>query len=413
MDSERLQKPFKNRDELKEKLSIDHFDLNAILRGAQLTIVGALRALRNPQLFTSEHYKQAALAVLAGVVIRLAIEIPIFGVRVFLWLMSFVVDLGASTFDDRVVEGLDLIQNHVLQVPFFLMSILSRVTPTLDNMFMMSLAFVDETYYEKHKGEERSTLRDEYYPNLRRYPKRDGTTHKTSTAENMSIFLLKFGKKAGLSLAVYALSYVPILEDSCFRLPVSIHSISTKTNRNMVCSILTLLRAAGLGPGLIVFGTGIFLPRRYLVIFLQSYFSSRSLMRELLEPYFARIKFTKEQKKNWFYDREGLLFGFGIGFYIFLRIPLLGVLVYGIAEASTAYLITKITDPPPPVGQEDDFAASQQKWKNKHEFLNLKLDQLDSLNTSSRNEVTQSVSSEKASSSATEVPPPYSELRSR
>lgn len=112
----------------------------------------ALRALRNPQLFTSEHYKQAALAVLAGVVIRLAIEIPvrflaihqyfmvlanmfqIFGVRVFLWLMSFVVDLGASTFDDRVVEGLDLIQNHVLQVPFFLMSILSRVTPTLDNM---------------------------------------------------------------------------------------------------------------------------------------------------------------------------------------------------------------------------------------------------------------------------------------
>ena len=40
MDSERLQKPFKNRDELKEKLSIDHFDLNAILRGAQLTIVG-------------------------------------------------------------------------------------------------------------------------------------------------------------------------------------------------------------------------------------------------------------------------------------------------------------------------------------------------------------------------------------
>jgi hypothetical protein len=46
--------------------------------------------------------------------------------------------------------------------------------------------------------------------------------------------------------------------------------------------MLTIIRAAGLGPGLIVFGTGIFLPRRYLVIFLQSYFSSRSLMRELV-----------------------------------------------------------------------------------------------------------------------------------
>ncbi|ESZ96188.1 formamidase [Sclerotinia borealis F-4128] len=397
IESKRLNKPLANSDDLMEKLSIDHFDLNAILRGAQLTIVGALRALRNPQLFTSKHYKQAALAVLAGVIIRLAIEIPIFGVKVFLWFVSFVVDLGASTFDDKVVEGLDLIQNHVLQVPFFLMSILSRVTPTLDNMFMMSLAFVDETYYEKHKGEDRSTLRNEYYPNLRRYPKKDGTTHKTSTAENMSLFLMKFGKKAGLSLAVYALSYVPIL--GRFVLPAA--------------SFYTFNKAAGLGPGLIVFGTGIFLPRKYLVIFLQSYFSSRSLMRELLEPYFARIKFTKEQKKNWFHDREGLLFGFGIGFYILLRIPLLGVLVYGIAEASTAYLITKITDPPPPVGQEDSFAASQQKWKNKHEFLNLKLDQLDALNTPSTKVVSQGVSDEKASSSATEVPSQYSELISR
>lgn len=76
---------------------------------------------------------------------------------------------------------------------------------------MMSLAFVDKTYYEKHRGEDRSTLRDEYYPNLQRYPKRDGTTHKTSKAENTSMFLMRFGKKAGLSLAVFALSYVPTI----------------------------------------------------------------------------------------------------------------------------------------------------------------------------------------------------------
>jgi hypothetical protein len=75
--------------------------------------------------------------------------------------------------------------------------------------------------------------------------------------------------------------------------------------------------------------------------------------------------------------------------------------------------VTKITDPPPPVGQEDNFAAGQQKWKNKHEFLNLKLDQLDALNTSSTKGVSRGNLDEKASSSATEVPPPYSELRSR
>lgn len=94
-------------------------------------------------------------------------------------------------------------------------------------------------------------------------------------------------------------------------------------------------------------------------------------MRELLEPYFSRIRFTPSQKRHWFHDREGLLFGFGIGFYIFLRIPLLGVLVYGIAEASTAYLITKITDPAPePRSKEaEGFAESQERWTNKHAFL--------------------------------------------
>lgn len=39
--------------------------------------LAALRALQNPALFTSEHYKQAAIAVAAGIAIRLAISIPV------------------------------------------------------------------------------------------------------------------------------------------------------------------------------------------------------------------------------------------------------------------------------------------------------------------------------------------------
>lgn len=53
------------------------FEPNAILRGAQLTLVGAYRALQNPALFTSEHYKQAALAVAAGIAIRILVLIPV------------------------------------------------------------------------------------------------------------------------------------------------------------------------------------------------------------------------------------------------------------------------------------------------------------------------------------------------
>jgi hypothetical protein len=54
--------------------------------------------------------------------------------------------------------------------------------------------------------------------------------------------------------------------------------------------------------------------------------------------------------------------------------------MYGVAEASTAYLITKITDPPPTPAESDGFAESQVTWKNKHDFLRLSLDNIDKLN---------------------------------
>ena len=103
-----------------------------------------------------------------------------------------------------------------------------------------------------------------------------------------------------------------------------------------------------------------------------------------------------------------------------LRIPLLGVLIYGIAEASTAYLITKITDPPPDPAHSEGFAASQQQWKNKHEFLKLNLSNLDMPNAPSQptdqNPLsTGTIHADSGSSSALpdEAPPPYTEFRSR
>jgi hypothetical protein len=109
------------------------------------------------------------------------------------------------------------------------------------------------------------------------------------------------------------------------------------------------------------------------------------------------------------------LFGFGVGFYIFQRIPLLGVLIYGIAEASTAYLITKITDPPPPPAHSEGFAASQQQWTNKHEFLNLNLVQLDAHVRSSSGQMANTAPNMGTSSAAPfdDPTPPYTEMRSR
>ncbi|MCJ1259890.1 hypothetical protein MMC24_007729 [Lignoscripta atroalba] len=324
------------------RFSMSNFDANAILRGAQLTVVGGIG---------SGPTESRSLQIIA--------------IKVIIWALSFFIDFQSATWDDKLIGGLDFIANYVLQVPFFLMSLMRYITPTLDHMFMDSLQWVDQTYVLKHKSEDPKTLRAMYYPNLRMYSTHGETSKQRTPMDAAMAFLIRFGRRAAISLAVYMLSYLPVV--GRFVLPAA--------------SFYTFNNAVGPVPATLIFGSGIFLPRRYLVVFLQSYFSSRSLMRELLEPYFSRIRFTKEQKRMWFHDREGLLFGFGVGFYIFLRIPLLGVLIYGIAEASTAYLITKITDPPPPPTYSEKFADSQVRWTNKHEFLRLPLANLDAHNT--------------------------------
>jgi len=132
--------------------------------------------------------------------------------------------------------------------------------------FMDSLAWVDQTYMQKHRNEDPSNLREMYYTNLRKYTTRDGSTHSKSTAEALTMLLMRLGRKAAISLAIFGLSYVPVV--GRLVLPAA--------------SFYTFNRAVGLGPAAIIFGTGVFLPRRYLIIFLQSYFTSRSLMRELV-----------------------------------------------------------------------------------------------------------------------------------
>ncbi|EHA50064.1 hypothetical protein MCOR27_004014 [Pyricularia oryzae] len=370
-----------DKEKIKKAFDVSNFDFNAVLRGMQLTLVGAHRALQNPAIFTSEHYRQALYAVGAGIAIRLAIAIPILGIKVLLWVLSFVFRMDGVTWDDKLVDGLNFVGEYVLQVPLFLMSMMRLISPTLDNLFMDSLRWVDLTYVQKHKRDNPDELRDMYYPNMRMYKQRDGSTNSTSTAEASSMFIWRFARKAFISLAMFALSYVPVI--GRFVLPAA--------------SFYTFKKAVGLGPASVIFGTGVLMPRKYLIIFLQTYFSSRNLMRELLEPYFSRIHMTKEQKKRWFRTREGILFGFGIGFYILLRVPLLGVLIYGIAEASTAYLITKITDPPPPPSELAAYVESQKVWKNKHEFLSLSLGDLDALQMN------------KSVTASSNKPPPYSE----
>jgi len=271
-----------------------------------------------------------------------------------------------TTWDESIVGGLRFLEHTVLQVPFFLMTMMRYVTPTLDRMFMDSLLWVDQTYVQKHKTENPNNLRALYHQNLEQYPNHAPKTDKEKAPlkKAVMIYATKQGRKAAISLAVLALSYVPYV--GRFVLPAA--------------SFYTFRKSVGTQPAGAIFAASLLFPRRYLVSFLQAYFSSRTLMRELLEPYFARVRYTQEQKKLWFKDRAGVLFGFGLGFYIFVKIPLVGVLIYGLAEASTAYLITKVTEPPPPPSEAEKFKEESLRWKNKHEFLEMPWHNMDSYN---------------------------------
>lgn len=110
---------------------MSNFDPNAILRGAQLTLVGAHRALQNPTLFESRHYRQAGIAIVVGIAIHLIVAAPIFIIKLFLAVVGLAVDVSAA---ERALSMLEFAEKSVLQIPFFLMQLMRYVTPTLDDM---------------------------------------------------------------------------------------------------------------------------------------------------------------------------------------------------------------------------------------------------------------------------------------
>ena len=52
-----------------------------------------------------------------------------------LWLLSLFVNMDHTSWDESVVDGLHFIEHSVLQIPFFLMTMMRYINPTLDHMY--------------------------------------------------------------------------------------------------------------------------------------------------------------------------------------------------------------------------------------------------------------------------------------
>jgi hypothetical protein len=68
-------------------------------------------------------------------------------VRIFIWFIGLFTNLEGSQWDNEVIDGLEFIEHSVLQTPFFLMSLMRYITPTLDRMYVESAFGIPSAEY--------------------------------------------------------------------------------------------------------------------------------------------------------------------------------------------------------------------------------------------------------------------------
>ncbi|RHZ49347.1 hypothetical protein Glove_522g16 [Diversispora epigaea] len=311
-----------------------NLSLQQITRGCQLAWLGSVLTFKNRHLYKHSYVRTFWYLVGASVILYLVtyiiLLIPLKILQFFLYLFSS--DYNDHDFLENTNSWLI---NHVFNLPFLGLLFIRYIYPeTLDSLFIESLRNIDFVYIKNHKEEDEDELRPPYASALERYDY--GFNHWQETKQ----YLIRTGNQLKKVIAVYFLSLLPFVGG--FVYPIA--------------SAFALVNSLGYVPAIIV---GILMSitpgtKSFAIIFLETLYSSRALMRELLEPYFGRIQYDSETKRKWFREREGILFGFSIVFYPLIRLPLVGMLFYGVAQAATALVLVKTTDPPPPPSQLSD-----------------------------------------------------------
>lgn len=331
------------------------FSAVAILRGFQLAILGGFRSLQNPKLFKTLYYRQAGLAISISVIIQLVLWSPILLLRVLAEFIGLFTSLQSI---NSFALALKSFQFNVLNISVFVISASRYFSADLDNLFLSSLEFIDLVYLLKHPEK----TAQQYHSNLVALSSKEHFLNpswnlikaKYTSSQDFAVFIQRYFKNWVANLTIFFLGRLPYVGSLILGL-ISIQNLNDK---------IGTVRA------LVVFGVLQILPKYYSVMFLNAYWGSRSMVHDLLLPYFSRVRFTKIEKDQWIKSREGLLFGFGFCYFMLIkRLPWIGLLTYGFAESSVAYLITKVSDPPPSqVSQLVHWNASQLVWNKEKEI---------------------------------------------
>lgn len=136
---------------------------------------------------------------------------------------------------------------------------------------MESIRWVDKTNTDKHKDDANAHIVSWYAPLQQLTDTRLGASPETKEPRNAALsrlhtFFQRMAKRSLFSVGIYFASQLPYVGPLVYP----------------VATFTTFHRAVGPVPAAGIFLLGIILPKRLLIIFFQSFFSSRSMMRVLV-----------------------------------------------------------------------------------------------------------------------------------
>ncbi len=337
------------------------FSLHAVANGVLLSVQGIYKTIQNPLLRNDEHYVLLNQTIKQSFISQITVWVPVFVLK------SLVGSLISFYNDDvnklnTALETIIFIQDTVLNPSLFFITSATYFNPDFNGLFLTSIQFLDNTSEVTH-GSGKS---NRYYPGLVRREKSKPQTssdirfasrilkkvglQKINDGGLYSAFLIRYLQRAGLSLAVLLISYTPII------------------GKFLISSILfsNINGIIGTTASVPVFLASLLVPSSWVVILITTLWCSESLVEEIFNLYFSRVPFSRDEKRQWVKAREGILYGFGLTFLLLLKIPFIGVVVYGIAESTSGYIITKITEPVPILAKDLVLWIPQEiLWINK------------------------------------------------
>ncbi|KAG0232232.1 hypothetical protein BGX31_005222 [Mortierella sp. GBA43] len=319
-------------------------------KGAGLALEGCYIALTNPDFKRGQLYKTLLRLLIFTLVAHLVTQILFFLPMAVIGSMIRVLSYAADSDTSESQRGLEMFSNkaHELMgsVPLLGLLFLRYMYPQpLDNIFIDALMYSDHLLLQEHARAKQEQAknpdavdplstsiyvmdhRGPFAPALLAYP------YRVQTWKEMWRYVRRTWKRLKWGLLFLVLSWVPVI--GRFAFPVA--------------SFLSTLQSIGSKPLAVFFALASFmLPRSVSIYLLKGFFECRALTRELLDPYFIRIGMTHYHRRKWFNYRKSVLLGFGVVFYIGCNLPLIGVAIFGLAQASSAFVLQSLADPPPP-----------------------------------------------------------------